>query len=330
MASDASESVAPAGEADRDLVLVLLGRTGVGKSSTANSLLGSAEFEARRKVTAVTDKCSAAVRHMHGRRVLVVDTPGWGSDLGVIEAATKVESAMTDGAAPAPAAAGRAEDWGEIYADAINGGGANALHKEIVRGLDHATRDTPWPREGAAELATFADAPVALLLVFSCASRISRDDLTELATLRHHVFGKAMFERACVVWTHPELLDAAQPGASGGGGGGAAEAALESFLEDADAETRLFLRDVAGGAVLMDNAMAARQADALAAGRLGGPHAAAQLERLMRAAVSVEGPRGAPVPLNAKHARIARRLQMQQRMQEERAAAGGRGFCALM
>ena len=34
--------------------------------------------------------------------------------------------------------------------------------------------------------------------------------------------------------------------------------------------------------------------------------------------------------LNAKHARIARRLQMQQRMQEERAAAGGRGFCALM
>ena len=47
-------------------------------------------------------------------------------------------------------------------------------------------------------------------------------------------------------------------------------------------------------------------------------------------AVSVEGPRGAPVPLNAKHARIARRLQMQQRMQEERAAAGGRGFCALM
>ena len=166
--------------------------------------------------------------------------------------------------------------------------------------------------------------------MFSCASRISRDDLTELATLRHHVFGKAIFERACVVWTHPELLDAAQPGASGGGGGGAAEAALESFLEDADAETRLFLRDVAGGAVLMDNAMAARQADALAAGRLGGPHAAEQLERLMRAAVSVEGPRGSPVPLNAKHARIARRLQMQQRMQEERAAAGGRGFCAVM
>ena len=54
------------------------------------------------------------------------------------------------------------------------------------------------------------------------------------------------------------------------------------------------------------------------------------VQTLMRAAVRVEGPRGAPVPLNAKHARIARRLQMQQRMQKERAAAGGRGFCAVM
>ena len=320
--SESVASVEPAGEADRDLVLVLLGRTGVGKSSTANSLLGSAEFEARRKVTAVTDKCSAAVRHMHGRRVLVVDTPGWGSDLGVIETATKVESAITDGSAPAVAAP---EDWGAIYSDAINGGGANALHKEIIRGLDNLARDTPWPREGASALSSFADAPVALLLVFSCATRISHDDLTELATLRHHVFGKAMFERACIVWTHPDMLDPAWPG-----GASSSVSALDAFLEDADDETRLFLNDVAGGAVLVDNAVAARQAEALAAGRLGGPHAAAQLETLMRAAVRVEGPRGAPVPLNAKHARIARRLQMQQRMQNERAAAGGRGFCAVM
>ena len=121
------------------------------------------------------------------------------------------------------------------------------------------------------------------------------------------------------------MLDPAWPG-----GASSSVSALDAFLEDADDETRLFLNDVAGGAVLVDNAVAARQAEALAAGRLGGPHAAAQLETLMRAAVRVEGPRGAPVPLNAKHARIARRLQMQQRMQKERAAAGGRGFCAVM
>jgi len=76
--------VAAEGEEEEEtpLVLVLLGRVGAGKSSTANSLCASLKlelpFEARRSACAVTGACRAEVGPIATRQVLVLDTPGLG------------------------------------------------------------------------------------------------------------------------------------------------------------------------------------------------------------------------------------------------------------
>eukprot|EP01048_Picozoa_sp_COSAG05_P024359 COSAG05_NODE_5694_length_1114_cov_1.149754_1_plen_294_part_10 len=65
--------------APRPLVLVLVGHCGVGKSSTANTLLGRSEFTARRSAATVTRRCQRArTAAASGREVCVLDTPGLG------------------------------------------------------------------------------------------------------------------------------------------------------------------------------------------------------------------------------------------------------------
>ncbi|XP_047222006.1 uncharacterized protein LOC124868610 isoform X2 [Girardinichthys multiradiatus] len=61
-----------------ELRLVLLGRSGAGKSAAGNSILGQELFESRSEsFTTITQKCEKKKAVVEGRRVSVVDTPDW-------------------------------------------------------------------------------------------------------------------------------------------------------------------------------------------------------------------------------------------------------------
>lgn len=57
--------------------LVLVGRTGNGKSATGNSLLGNRVFKSRASSSAVTSTCEVQeTTRPDGRHLRVIDTPG--------------------------------------------------------------------------------------------------------------------------------------------------------------------------------------------------------------------------------------------------------------
>ncbi|KAM9363246.1 uncharacterized protein ABDE67_014581 isoform 2-T2 [Symphorus nematophorus] len=77
-ASSPSSFLFSSSSSSPELRLVLLGRSGAGKSAVGNDILGQEEFESRpESLTAITQECEKKKAVVEGRRVAVVDTPDW-------------------------------------------------------------------------------------------------------------------------------------------------------------------------------------------------------------------------------------------------------------
>ncbi|KAL6118406.1 uncharacterized protein ACO6RY_03213 [Pungitius sinensis] len=60
-----------------EMRIVILGKTGVGKSSVANTILGENVFQIGDTANSETSECQSVTRRVDGRDLTLIDTPGW-------------------------------------------------------------------------------------------------------------------------------------------------------------------------------------------------------------------------------------------------------------